>query len=124
MQLVASLPHVPHEAFGLPAMATIDLDDDGLIQGCSSACEKLFGYLQDELLGLHVSVLLPKLAGLELVIRNEINPRLRYLSHCAIPFLAKCHDGKNFAGEVFFNRLYGMDAGLQLIVRKLGTVPK
>ena len=124
MHAVASVSPVVSENLSQNVMATIDLNNDGLIQGCSAACEKLFGYLQADLLGRHVSVLLPKLGGMELVIRNEINPRLRYLSHCAIPFLARKSDGKSFAGEVFFNRLYGGDFGLQLIVRKLGTLPQ
>ncbi len=122
MQAAVSLPTAIHESIRQNVLATIDLNNDGLIQGCSSACEKLFGYLQADLLGRHVSMLLPKLDGMELVIRNEINPRLRYLSHCAVPFLAMRYDGKSFAGEVFFNRLYGGDFGLQLIVRKLGTI--
>jgi PAS domain S-box-containing protein len=105
-----------------PGVATLALNDDGLIQGCSSACEKVFGYVQTELLGRHVSVLLPKLEGVVLVSRNEINPRLKYLCHCAIPFLAKRRDGRNFAGEVFFNRLNNGGSGLQVIVRNLGMM--
>ena len=124
MHAAVSITPVIRESISQNVLATIDLNNDGLIQGCSTACEKLFGYLQADLLGRHVSVLLPKLEGMELVIRDEINPRLRYLSHCAIPFLARKSDGKSFAGEVFFNRLYGGDFGLQLIVRKLGTIPQ
>lgn len=107
-----------------PGMATVALSDDGLIQGCCPACEKIFGYRQTELLGRHVSVLLPKLEGVELVKQNEINPRLKYLCHCAIPFLAKRRDGRNFAGEVFFNRLNRGETGLQIIVRNLGILPQ
>lgn len=102
--------------------ATLALNDDGLIQGCSSACEKIFGYKQTELLGRHVSMLLPKLEGVVLVSRNEINPRLKYLCHCAIPFLAKRRDGRNFAGEVFLNRVNSGEPGLQVIVRNLGIM--
>lgn len=124
MQSVANSPSAPHEPLDQTIMATIDLNMEGLILGCSSTCEKLFGYLEADLMGRHVSLLLPKLEGVELIIRNEINPRLRYLSHCAAPFLARKSDGGNFSGEIFFNRLYGDDCGLQLIVRKLGTHPQ
>lgn len=124
MQPAAIPASFTNEALNHTIMATIDLNQEGIIQGCSAASESLFGYMQADLLGRHVSILLPKLEGMELVIRNEINPRLRYLSHCAVPFLARKSDGKSFAGEVFFNRLYGGDFGLQLIVRKLGTIPQ
>lgn len=117
-------PSISPTTFSPRVLATVDINNDGLIQGCSSACEELFGYMQTELLGQHVSVLLPKLKGMELVTNKEINPRLRYLSHCGIPFLARRRDGKSFAGEVFFNRLYENTLGLQLIVRKLGTRPQ
>ncbi len=122
MHAVSSINPPVRENTSQNAMATIDLNNDGLIQACSTASEKLFGYLHDDLLGRHISLLLPKLEGLQLIVQNEINPRLRYLSHCAVPFLVHCRDGNNFAGEVYFNRLYGGDSGLQLIVRKLGTI--
>jgi PAS domain S-box len=105
------------------SLATIALDDEGLIQTCSSACEKLFGYPITELLGHHVSLLLPKLEGVALIVSNDINPRLKYLCHCAIPFLARRRDGRIFAGDVFFNRLHSAQPGLQVIVRNLGMMP-
>jgi PAS domain S-box-containing protein len=119
---LSDLPLAPPLMEGYRNMATIALNEDGLIQGCSSTCEKLFGYELTELLGRHISLLLPKLEGIKLVCRNEINPRLKYLCHCAIPFLAKRRDGEFFAGEVFFNRLNHEELGLQLIVRNLGTM--
>jgi PAS domain S-box-containing protein len=122
MSDLSTLPVLPPMTDSQAGMATIALNDDGLIQGCSSTCEKIFGYRQTELLGRHVSVLLPKLEGVVLVNHNEVNPRLKYLCHCAIPFLAKRRDGGNFAGEVFFNRLNGEKLGLQVIVRNLGMM--
>lgn len=122
MPAVATLPYLRPETGSQSCLATIALNDDGLIQGCSPACEKMFGYRLTELLGSHVSVLLPKLEGVVLVGRNEINPRLKYLCHCAIPFLARRRDGGIFAGEVFFNRLSVEKLGLQVIVRDLGML--
>lgn len=123
MNELSNLPPTLSRKDGYSDLATIALTDDGLIKSCSSACESLFGYRHAELLGRHVSLLLPKLDGVALVISNEINPRLKYLCHCAIPFLARRRDGETFAGEVFFNRLYSSELGLQLIVRNLGMTP-
>jgi PAS domain S-box-containing protein len=124
MSKLPCLPSVSALTDSIPGTATISLSEDGLVQGCSPACEMLFGYRQVELLGRHVSLLLPRLEGVVLVNRNEINPRLKYLCHCAIPFLAKRRDGRNFAGEVFFNRLNCGEHGLQVIVRNLGMMPQ
>ena len=104
-------------------LATIALDDNGFIEACSSACEMLFGYRRAELLGCHVSLLLPKLEGIALITGNKINPRLKYLCHCAIPFLARRRDGGIFSGELFFNRLDSAQPGLQVIVRDAGMMP-
>ncbi len=123
MSNLSDLPPAPPQIARHPNLATIALDDDGLIKTCSSACEALFGYRSAELLGRHVSLLLPKLEGVALIIGNEINPRLKYLCHCAIPFLARRRDGGIFSGEVFFNRLNNADMGLQVIVRDMGMMP-
>lgn len=124
MSDLSALPLLTPLTDNKPGVVAIALNDDGLIQGCSPACQKIFGYSQAELLGCHLSVLLPKLEGVALVIKNEVNPRLKYLCHCAIPFLAKRSDGRNFAGEVFFNRLNSGKPGLQVIVRNLGMMPQ
>lgn len=120
---LSDLPAVSVRADAPPNLATIALDDEGLIQTCSSSCEKMFGYPATELLGHHVSLLLPKLEGVALVTGNEVNPRLKYLCHCAIPFLARRRDGRIFAGEVFFNRLNSTQTGLRVMVRNLGMMP-
>jgi PAS domain S-box-containing protein len=115
-------PSVSPAAIRPPEMATIALDDQGLIQDCSSACEQVLGYLRTELLGRHVSMLVPKLEGIELVKQNQINPRLAYLCHCAIPFRARRRDGNSFASQLFINRLDGAKPGLRMIIRGLGAI--
>ncbi len=120
---LSHLPIAPPSANGDAGLATMALDDNGTIKACSKSCERLFGYPAAELLGHHVSLLLPKLEGVALVVRNEVNPRLKYLCHCAIPFLARRRDGRVFAGEVFFNRLHSLEPGLQVIVRNRGMMP-
>jgi PAS domain S-box-containing protein len=106
-------------AIGPPELATIALDDEGLIQDCSSTCEQVFGYPRAALLGRHISLLVPKLEGTELVKQNQINPRLAFLCHCAIPFRARQRDGNSFASQLFFNRLDNNKSGLRMIIRGL-----
>ncbi|MGA7180781.1 MAG: PAS domain-containing protein, partial [Thiobacillaceae bacterium] len=71
-----------------PGLATLFLNDDGLIEDCSAASETVFGYPKQELRGHHVSLLLPKLEGIELVNQGQVKPRLKFLCHCAVPFMA------------------------------------
>jgi PAS domain S-box-containing protein len=101
---------------------SIALSEDGLIHECNSVCESLFGYPQEELLGQHISLLFPNLASVPLVRSSEINPRLKYLSHCAIPFLSIQRNGMRFASELFFNYLNSQNGELRLIARKLENV--
>ncbi len=90
---------------GTNELAVLTLDDFGVILDCSHACEQVFGYLMDELAGRHVSIILPQLPNTGLVQDGRINSRLAYLSHCAVAFQARRHDGRYFASELFINRL-------------------
>lgn len=94
---------VPHS--GLGELAALTLDDLGLIQDCSHACEQAFGYVMNELAGRHVSMILPQLPATELVQDGRINSRLAYLCHCGVAFQARRRDGRCFASELFINRL-------------------
>jgi hypothetical protein len=82
----------------------------------------VFGYLRAELLGRHVSLLVPKLEGTELVKRNQINPRLAYLCHCAIPFRTRRRDGNSFASQLFIHRFDGATPGVRMIIRGLENI--
>ena len=86
-------------------LAVLTLDDLGMIRDCSQVCEQVFGYLPDELVGRHVSTLLPQLPETELVQEGRINSRLAHLCHCAIAFQARHRDGQCFPSELFINRL-------------------
>jgi PAS domain S-box-containing protein len=101
---------------------SIVLGDDGRIRECNAVCESLFGYPQEELLGQHISLLFPHLERVPLVRSRDVNPRLKFLSHCAIPFLSIQRNGKRFASELFFNYLSIPNGGLRLIARKLENV--
>ena len=99
-----------HATSGIPEvrsndLATFTLDDLGVIRDCSRACEPVFGYRQEALVGRHISMLLPQLADTDLVQEGRINSRLAFLCHCAFAFQARRRDGQSFAGELFINRL-------------------
>lgn len=100
----------PHPASGMSELRTIDLakftlDDLGVIRDCSRVCESVFGYLPDELIGRHISILLPQLPNADLVQEGRINSRLAFLCHCAFAFQARRRDGRSFSSELFINRL-------------------
>ena len=86
-------------------LAMLTLDDLGVIRDCSRACEPVFGYPPDELIGRHISMLLPQLPDADLVQEGRINSRLAFLCHCAFAFQARRRDGRIFASELFINRL-------------------
>lgn len=99
-----------HATAGIPEarstdLAAFTLDDLGVIRDCSRACEPVFGYMQEALVGRHISMLLPQLADTDLVQEGRINSRLAFLCHCAFAFQARHRDGQSFAGELFINRL-------------------
>jgi PAS domain S-box-containing protein len=99
-----------HATSGIPGarstdLATFTVDDLGVIRDCSGACEPVFGYVQEALVGRHISMLLPQLADTDLVQEGRINSRLAFLCHCAFAFQARRRDGQSFAGELFINRL-------------------
>ena len=116
---------LPSKAPSLPAAADADaanlamlvLNDHGMIQFCSEACEQVFGYQEDELKGRHVSTLLPQLENTDLITEDRVNARLAYLCHCAIPFQAQHRDGNHFAIELFINRLSSQN--VVVLVRSL-----
>jgi PAS domain S-box-containing protein len=103
-------PRAKHPLRATPLVEPVDLsmlvlNDHGMIQFCSQACEQVFGYLEDDLKGLHISTLLPQLENTTLVLDDRINSRLAFLCHCGIPFQAQHRDGNRFTIELFINRL-------------------
>ena len=107
LKIPQSHPHAPSGISGLRAvdMATFTLDDQGVIRDCCRACEPVFGYLPDQLIGHHISVLLPQFPNTDLVQEGRINSRLAFLCHCAFAFQARRRDGRFFASELFINHL-------------------
>jgi len=97
-----------------PAMVIVD--GRGMIRDCNGSCEALLGYRRRELAWRHVSMLLPKLAQVDLIQNGELNPHLRFLCRIGQRFQVVPRDREQFAGDLFLNRLDGRDR-LSLIIR-------
>lgn len=102
-------------------LATLTLDDQGVILECGTICESMFGYPSGALLGSPVSRLIPQLSAIELVEDERINSRVAHLCHCAIAFEARRRDGQTFASELFINRLGRHNVAV--LVRRLASAP-
>jgi PAS domain-containing protein len=104
------------------ALAMLNLDDFGVIHDDSQACLQVFGYRPGELVGNHVSHLLPQLPESGLVLNDRVDPRLAYLCHCGVAFEARHRDGHRFLSELFINRL---DAhNVTVLVRRLESAAR
>ena len=86
-------------------LATLALDDHGLVLECDPTCERRYGYRRDELEGRHISILFPELRDFELVVEERINSRLAFLCQSGIPFQARRRDGGKMSSQLFINRL-------------------
>jgi PAS domain-containing protein len=105
------------------ATAVLTLDDAGTICDCNGEGEALFQYRRDELIGQHVSLLLPQLAELELMQGGHVNPHLRVRCRFGCHFQAVTRDDERFAIDLFLNMLgSGGHNRLSVIVRRLAEV--
>jgi PAS domain-containing protein len=87
------------------AAASLLLDDQGMIRDCDGRGEALYGYSLRELVCAHVSKLLPRLRGVELVQDGVLNPQLDQLCHCGHVFRVHGRHGAVFPSELIFVRL-------------------
>ena len=93
------------------------LNQRGTICDCNNTSEALFRYHRSELIERQVSLLLPQLAGLELIKNGQVNPRLGYLCRIGRRFQAMTQHGENFACRLYLNLLDNKQHGdLSLIV--------
>jgi hypothetical protein len=98
------------------------LDDSGVIHGCERAGE-LLNYGCSELIGQHVSLVLPELKDSELMRDGRPSPRLRFLARIGHRFHVVTRDGRHFLSDLFLNCIGNADAAsLRLIVRPLALV--
>lgn len=103
--------------------AVLTLSEDGTIVESSTDSEALFGYrCAEEILGRHVSFLLPELARMPLLRSGAVNPRLAFLCHCGKRFTAARREGWAFFAELFIHKVEGSRHGpVLLTVRPAGT---
>jgi len=80
--------------FGEPAAIT--LKRDGSICDCNKAAEALFGHHRDQLMSRPVAQLLPELADVEWIQKQQPNPQLRFLCRIGKQFEALGRDGTPF----------------------------
>jgi hypothetical protein len=59
------------------------LDEHGIIHNRHGGCDTVFGRRMSDI-ARHVSTLLPELANIPLLEKDEPNPRLRYLSRIGV----------------------------------------
>lgn len=90
--------------------ASLLLDDQGVIRDCECSGEGLFGYSLRELVCAHVSKLLPRLRGIELIQDGVLNPQLDQLCHCGHVFRVRGRHGVAFPSELIFVRLGNVGA--------------
>jgi PAS domain S-box-containing protein len=109
-----------------PAFAAdpiLALDDAGVICGCNPAAEALFNYRASELVGQHVSTVLPQLKQWQLVRDGRPDPRLRFLCNLGHHFEVTASNGQRFPSELFLNCIDDSGpARLRLTVRPLQSV--
>lgn len=100
-------------------LASLTLDERGMIRDCDSGGEKLFGYRRSEMVWRHVSMLLPQLADIPVVANGEVNGDLRYFCRIGGHFQAHRRDGERFASDIFINDLRNPGSrNFSLIVRR------
>ncbi len=85
--------------------AVLALDGDGVIWDCNCATETVLKYHRSELLGRHISILLPELRGSRLTRDGQLSPRLHLLCCSGRIFQAVARDGELFASELCLTRL-------------------
>ncbi len=101
-------------------VASLTIDERGMIRDCDPGGEKLFGYRRSELVWRHVSMLLPQLADIPVIEGGEVNDDLRYFCRIGGHLQAQCRGGELFPSDIFINDLRNPGSrSLRLIVRRV-----
>jgi hypothetical protein len=112
-------PAVPEELdYDAGERCLLWVDARGHILDCCEQAEAMFRYVRDELVGRHVSLLLPRLAGVSLLHGGIVNPTLAFQCRCGTPFRVLGRDGFMGFCTLFVN-LVALPVGrsLAIIVR-------
>ncbi|TCJ12975.1 PAS domain S-box protein [Parasulfuritortus cantonensis] len=100
-----------------PEGGAVTLDARGVILDCDAPCERLFGYVRDQIIGRHLSMLLPELANIDLFQNGHLNDKLHFFCHIGRRFLVLHRDGARLAGRLFLTMIGSDDApGLRVVV--------
>lgn len=99
------LPSVAAEDGVATRVATLMLDQRGMIRGCNGASEHLFGYPRSEVIWQHISLLIPQLADTNLICNGQLNPRLLFLCRIGGYFNVFKRNGERFASDLFLLNL-------------------
>lgn len=83
--------------------AELLLCEKGIIRGIDAPAAKMFGYALVEIIGVHVSRLLPKLTESSLVDESSYR-HLAYLGHCGAVFNGCRRNGDSFACTISFGQ--------------------
>jgi hypothetical protein len=85
------------------AIAELKLLENGMILDCNKASAELLGCVPDKLKWQKVDRLLPQLTGVPLLLDENINPYLRFLSTIGHRFEVIGMNDRRFACELFFS---------------------
>jgi PAS domain-containing protein len=101
--------------------AVIMVDEGGLIRECDEAARSWFGYPAAELHMRPLSVILPQLAGVDIIKAGMLNSRLRYLCRLGVRYVGLSRSGCCFNCELFFTDLHNANLPrLRLVVKRSG----
>lgn len=83
----------PNRAAGLKCKTppTLTIDSNGCISHANNSAENLFDYPSGEMVGLHISSVVPALEEIEVPDQRSLG-LVRYLSRCGVSFTA--HDSR------------------------------
>jgi PAS domain-containing protein len=73
----------------------LTINASGWVLQASAAAEQLFSFEPGEMIGFHVSLLLPTLTESSIASDRQLR-HLKYLGHCGISFKATRSDGRGF----------------------------
>lgn len=89
--------------------AALILYDNGMISACNQASGDLLCCSASELIGQHITRVLPQLIKTKLVQNKRANSYLRFLSRIGYCFKVVNLRGESFKGEIFFNDVEYLD---------------
>lgn len=84
-------------------LAILTLNDNCRIHHCNNRSGKLLDWQTNDLMGQHVSVVLPELAGIDLFSNEQINPQLQFWVHIGRRFAVLGQYGNLFKCKLFFS---------------------